>query len=60
MASLFDRVRARAFGVIERVPSLARVNDALGRPLADEVELAVRAAFAKRTGPSPSPSPSPR
>jgi glutaredoxin len=57
---LLDRVRARAFGVIERVPSLARVNEALGRPLADAAEIAERREFAARgTKPSPSPSTSP-
>ena len=46
--SVIDRVRARAFAVIERVPRLARVNEALGRPLADEQELAERRAFERR------------
>ena len=56
MARLLDRVRARVFGVIERVPSLARVNDALGRPLADAEELADRHAFAARASTSASTS----
>ena len=47
---VFDQLRARAFGVVQRVPRLARVNEALGRPLADEEELADRRAFATRSG----------
>jgi glutaredoxin len=51
-----DRVRARAHGVLARVPGrvgerLRGVNEALGRPLADAGELADRRAF--RTGSAP-------
>jgi len=53
--SLLDRVRARAFAAIERAPTRVRdlaqkANDALGRPLADEDELAERRAFATGRG----------
>jgi glutaredoxin-related protein len=51
--SMIDRARARAFTVVEHAPGklgeLARkTNDVLGRPLADEHELADRAAFAAK------------
>jgi len=58
---LADRLRARAHDALGRVPGrvgekLRGVNDALGRPLADEVELADRRAFqaksAKVEGPA--------
>lgn len=49
--NLADRIRARAHAALERVPGkvgdkLRGVNEALGRPLADEAELADRRAFA--------------
>jgi glutaredoxin-related protein len=49
-----DRVRARAHATLTRLPGkvgdrLRGVNDALGRPLADEDELADRRAFEART-----------
>jgi glutaredoxin len=47
---LFDGVRAKAFGLIEKAPGKVgevarRANEALGRPLATAEELADRAAF---------------
>lgn len=53
--SLKDTIRARAKGLIDRAPGkvgdLARkANEVLGRPLADEAELADRRAFASRGG----------
>jgi hypothetical protein len=53
MASAIDRARARVFGLIDRVPRLARLNEALGRPLADADELAERREFASRQSPKP-------
>ena len=56
---LLDSVRARAHAALERIPGKAgdvvrKANDALGRPLADESELADRRAFeAKIAAPSP-------
>lgn len=55
MSSLADRIRARAHAAIDRLPGKAgdlarKANEALGRPLADEHELADRRAFATRTG----------
>jgi glutaredoxin len=46
-----DKARARAHGVIAQLPGRAgelarKANDALGRPLADDAELADRRAFA--------------
>ncbi len=61
---LADRIRAKAHAALERVPGvvgekLRGVNDALGRPLADEAELADRRDFGGRPlGGAPSPSPS--
>ncbi|MGE5186264.1 MAG: glutaredoxin family protein [Acidobacteriota bacterium] len=57
---MLDRLRARAFVLIERAPGklgdgLRKVNEALGRPLADADELDDRRAFAARA-PSPSTS----
>jgi glutaredoxin-related protein len=51
--SMLDHVRARAHGLLARVPGrvgerLRSVNEALGRPLADADELADRRAFAGR------------
>ena len=48
--AIIDRVRARAHGVLARVPGrvgerLRGVNEALGRPLADAEEIADRRAF---------------
>jgi len=48
---MLERLRARAFEMIERAPgrvgeSLRRANEALGRPLADADELEDRRAFA--------------
>lgn len=50
---LADRIRARAHAVLERVPgavgdTLRKTNEALGRPLADEAELADRRAWQAR------------
>jgi len=50
---LADRIRARAHAALERVPGkvgdkLRNANEALGRPLADEAELADRRAFETR------------
>lgn len=50
---LTDRIRARAHAVLERVPgavgdTLRKTNEALGRPLADEAELADRRAWRAR------------
>jgi len=63
-------VRAKAFGWIEKAPgrvgALARrANEALGRPLASDAELADREAFAKgyaagsAATPTPTPAPAP-
>ena len=51
--SLLDRVRARAYALVDRAPGRVRdfahkANDALGRPLADADELEDRRAFAHR------------
>lgn len=51
MPSLADRLRAKAFAAIEKLPGKAgalahKANDALGRPLADANELEDRKAFA--------------
>lgn len=61
-----DRLRAEAHRAIDRMPGRAgelarKANDAFGRPLADELELADRRAFEARgsaAGPAPAP-PSP-
>jgi glutaredoxin-related protein len=50
---MLDRLRARAHAALEKVPGrvgdrLRRVNDALGRPLADADELEDRRSFADR------------
>jgi hypothetical protein len=55
LRSLIDRARSKAFTVVEHAPGklgeLARkTNEVLGRPLADEHELADRAAFAAKQG----------
>lgn len=51
--SRLDGLRARAHGAIEKLPGKAgdlarKANEALGRPLADESELADRRAFDSR------------
>lgn len=51
--SRLDGIRARAHGAITRLPGKAgdlarKANEVLGRPLADEVELADRRAFDAR------------
>ncbi|MCW5803393.1 MAG: hypothetical protein KIT31_13500 [Deltaproteobacteria bacterium] len=51
--SRLDGARARARAALDRLPGKAgelarRANEALGRPLADEAELADRRAFAER------------
>src|SRR6188508_1654352 len=43
--STLDRLRGRAFRLIDRTSVGRKVNDALGRPLASEDELADRRAF---------------
>jgi glutaredoxin-related protein len=65
---MLDGLRARAHAALERLPGKAGVvvrkaNDALGRPLADELELADRRAFgakvaapAAATGVKPAPA----
>jgi glutaredoxin-related protein len=55
LRSLIDRARSKAFTVVEHAPGklgdfARKTNDALGRPLADEHELADRAAFAAKQG----------
>jgi glutaredoxin-related protein len=55
MSSLTDRIRARAHRAIDSLPgklgdAARKANEALGRPLADEHELADRRAFDARTG----------
>lgn len=55
---LKDRLRARAHAALTRVPGvvgdkLRGANDALGRPLADEAELADRRAFDARGNGAP-------
>src|SRR5690242_7948040 len=53
--SLLDSVRARAHAALDRVPGklgavVRKANEALGRPLADEHELADRREFAAGRG----------
>jgi glutaredoxin-related protein len=48
--SWFDKARAQAHGALTKLPgkvgeTLRRANDSLGRPIADEAELAERRAF---------------
>jgi glutaredoxin-related protein len=62
--NLLDRVRARAHALVERAPDRVRdlahkANEALGRPLADEGELADRKAFAARGGAAVTTAPAP-
>lgn len=61
--STLDRLRDRAFRVIERTP-VKKLNDVLGRPLAPADELADRRAFAEgytkpAAAPAPAPAPAP-
>lgn len=61
---LTDRIRARAHAALERVPGvvgdkLRGANEALGRPLANEAELADRRAFEARGEASAAASASP-
>jgi glutaredoxin-related protein len=54
MSSFADRIRARAHRAIDSLPgklgdAARKANEALGRPLADEHELADRRAFEART-----------
>jgi hypothetical protein len=56
--SLIDRARARAHATIEKLPgklgdAARRANEALGRPLANEAELADRRAFESRSPAAP-------
>lgn len=51
---ILDGIRAKAFGLVEGAPGklgdlARRANDALGRPLASDEELADRAAFVTQT-----------
>jgi glutaredoxin len=60
--SWLDRARARAHATITNLPGRAgdlarRANDALGRPLADEEELADRRAFEERGDRAATPAP---
>jgi len=53
--ALADSIRAKAFGLVRRLPGKAgelalKANEALGRPLADEHELADRRQFAAGRG----------
>ncbi len=62
--SRLDGARARARAALDRLPGKAgelarRANEALGRPLADEVELAERRAFEARAGGQEAPGPAP-
>jgi len=56
--SWLEKARARAHDTIAKLPGRAgelarKANEALGRPLADEAELADRRAFEARTGAAP-------
>ncbi len=67
MASLTDRLRAGAHRALDKLPgklgdAAKKANEALGRPLADENELADRRAFEARgdgTGTKPAAAPAP-
>ncbi|MFT3700650.1 MAG: glutaredoxin [Kofleriaceae bacterium] len=55
---LLDRVRAQAHAALEKVPgkvgdSLRKANESLGRPFADEAELADRRSFGDRAPAAP-------
>ena len=59
---LFDSMRARAHAALERVPgkvgeAVRKANDALGRPLADEHELADRKSFETKAAPAEAAKP---
>ena len=63
--SWIDRARAKAHATIDRLPgklgdAARRANEALGRPLADESELADRRAFEAKTAPAPAAAPAPK
>ena len=58
---VFDQIRARAHAALERVPgkvgeTMRKANDSLGRPLADEAELAERRAFEAKTATTAAPA----
>jgi len=60
--SIADRLRARAHAALEKMPGkvgdkLRGVNEALGRPLADESELEDRREFEARTAKSSATTP---
>jgi glutaredoxin-related protein len=60
--SWIDRARAKAHSTIDKLPgklgnAARRANEALGRPLADELELADRRAFEAKTSPDTAPAP---
>lgn len=59
--SWLERARARAHQALTQLPGKAgelarKANEALGRPLADEDELADRRAFEARTAPAAAPA----
>jgi glutaredoxin-related protein len=59
-----DRARARAHATLDKLPgklgdAARRANEVLGRPLADEAELADRRAFESKPGAAPVIPPSP-
>ena len=62
---LADRIKAKAHAALERVPGvvgdkLRSANEALGRPLASEDELADRRTFeARAASPAAAPAPAP-
>lgn len=63
--SWLDRARVRAHATLTRLPGKAgelarKANEALGRPLADEVELADRRAFEAQAASAASPAPAAR
>jgi hypothetical protein len=60
--SRLDGARARARAALDRLPGKAgelarKANEALGRPLADEEELADRRAFAEKSTKAAAPAP---
>lgn len=62
---LADRIKARAHAALERVPGvvgakLRSANEALGRPLAAEAELADRREFESRTASPAAAPPAPK
>jgi glutaredoxin len=59
--SWLEKARAQAHSAMTKLPGKAgelarKANDALGRPLADEAELADRRAFEVRSGPAATPA----